>query len=494
MQLLKEYFFTMKKFTFGLLCAASCLLVVAEEYPSGNDVTVAMQNAVEFYRTRLSVAGGYATEWPRDLSEGRTESSHSPTVISIQPHGTTTVGMAMLRAYQATGDPLFLQGAREAASALIWCQLSSGGWASDFDFNPEKARRYHYRRDILAGDTDPGKRSAASTIDDNKTQSAIKFLLELAHIPESKGDAGLQDSLKFALDGLLAAQFPNGAWPQQFSGPADPGLSVIEVSMPEEWPREWPNEKYTSFYTLNDNNLVHVMEILERASELTGEARYEERARRLGDFLLLAQHAEPQPGWSQQYNHEMQPVWARKFEPPALSSGESLGAIETLMELWIWTGDEKYRESLPAALAWLERSQLDDGKFARFYELKTNKPLYCIAETYELTYDDGNLPTHYGFKLDSGLKNKIDRLRADLERPREDLQRSRQGPGNPGSWSKMARSLKSKVGSALKSQKPEGYWSENDTIEAGLFVKHMNAMAAYLEATDKAGDEFRTSQ
>lgn len=484
----------MRNLVLGVLFAACSLPASADELPPPDQVANAMEKAVEFYRWRLSVAGGYATEWPRDLSEGRTEGSKSPTVISIQPHGTTTVGMAMLKAYQATKDSLFLQGAREAASALTWCQLSSGGWPSDFDFNPEEARRYHYRRDLLAGDTEPGKRSATSTIDDNKTQSAIKFLLELAHLPESGSDKELQASLQFALDGLLAAQFPNGAWPQQYSGPAAPDLPVKKVSMPDEWPREWPNEKYTGFYTLNDNNLIHVMEILQRAWELTGEARYEEGARRLGDFLLLAQHPEPQPGWSQQYNHEMEPVWARKFEPPALSSGESLGAVETLLELWIWTGDEKYRESLPAALDWLERSQLEDGHFARFYELKTNKPLYCKADSYELTYDDGDLPTHYGFKLDPGLKNKIERVRGELGRPLDSLQRSRKGPSNPGSWAKMARNLKGKVESALKSQKSDGYWSEGDTIEAGLFVKHLFAMSSYLEAVEKAGDSLGSSE
>ena len=46
-------------------------------------------------------------------------------------------------------------------------------------------------------------------------------------------------------------------------------------------------------------------------------------AKRGGDFLLLAQMPEPQPAWCQQYHPDMHPVWARKFEPPAIACSES---------------------------------------------------------------------------------------------------------------------------------------------------------------------------
>jgi len=480
-------------FSVLLLCVAPFVGLTAD-YPNPDAVADSMRKATNFFHENLAVRGGYATEWPLDHSSGRTEHSDSPTVISIQPHGTTTVGMAMLKAYQATGDPVFLSAAREAASALQWCQLASGGWTSDFDFNPDKRKDYHFRRDVLAGDTDQGKRKATSTLDDNKTQSALLFLLELSHQSECAGDEDLQSSAAFAFDGLFAAQFPNGAWTQQFSGPADAKAPVKKAAFPDEWPRDWPNEKYSGFYTLNDNNLLHMMGLLLRASELTGEPIYLERAKRLGDFLLLAQHAEPQPGWSQQYNLETEAVWARKFEPPALCSGESLGAVETLFSLWIATGDEKYRETIPTALDWLSRSQLDDGRWARFYEFTTNRPLYCEADTYKVTYDDSSLPTHYGFKLDASFGRKIERYREDLERPRESLQRSRKDPDNPESWAKMARGLKSKVEAAMKAQTRDGYWADGDTIDAGLFVKHMNAMALYTKAVKNAGEAFPTSQ
>ncbi len=79
------------------------------------------------------------------------------------------------------------------------------------------------------------------------------------------------------------------------------------------------------------------------------------------------------------------------------------------MVLYRHTGDRRFLEPIERALTWLNRSKLPDGQLARFYELKTNKPLY-FTKNYELTYDDSDLPTHYGFKVGSG---NLDKLRSE---------------------------------------------------------------------------------
>lgn len=71
------------------------------------------------------------------------------------------------------------------------------------------------------------------------------------------------------------------------------------------------------------------------------------------------------------------------------------------MRLYIRTGGRKYLAPIPRALAYLKASQLPDGLLARFYELKTNKPLY-FTKDYQLTHDDSDVPTHYGFKQRRG--------------------------------------------------------------------------------------------
>ena len=64
---------------------------------------------------------------------------------------------------------------------------------------------------------------------------------------------------------------------------------------------------------------------------------------------------DPQPAWAQQYNYDMHPIWARQFEPPAITGGESQDAIETLLKIYRATGDKKYLEPIPRALAYLKK-------------------------------------------------------------------------------------------------------------------------------------------
>ena len=83
------------------------------------------------------------------------------------------------------------------------------------------------------------------------------------------------------------------------------------------------------------------------------------------------------------------------------------------MLLYRETGDKKYLEPIPRALDYFDAVALADGRLARFYELKTNKPLYFTKE-YELTYNDDDLPTHYGFKISDGsesISKEYERLR-----------------------------------------------------------------------------------
>jgi len=307
----------------------------------------------------------------------------------------------------------------------------------------------------------------------------------MTHEPVCKDDAELKRCTKIAFDALLAAQAPIGAWPQQFNGPADPTAPVIKASYPAEWSRTYPAVKYTGFYTLNDNNLQQVAKVLFRAYELEKDERYLAALKKLGEFFLLAQMPEPQPVWAQQYDRDMHPVWARKFEPPSVTGNESIGAMEVLHQLWVLTGDDKYLAPIQPALAWFERSKLPDGKHARFYELHTNKPLYFIAEKYELTYDDSNMPTHYSFT--ASQQSNLDTFKKQLVKGREELQQNQAGPQTPKEWTSRAKGAASKAQKAADSLDREGRWLKGDEIDAGEFVKNMNAMTTYVEARKKSG-------
>jgi hypothetical protein len=182
---------------------------------------------------------------------------------------------------------------------------------------------------------------------------------------------------------------------------------VIKASYPDyDWRTEGRIKNYWDMYTLNDNVTGYVADVLIEAIRVYDDPRYLASLKKLGDFLILAQMPDPQPGWAQQYNYEMKPIWARRFEPPGVSGDETQEVLATLMKIASFTGDRHYLEPIPRAAGWLRQSLLPDGRLARYYELKTNRPLYMSrdGDDYFLTYDDRRLPSHYGWKTPSRLQ------------------------------------------------------------------------------------------
>jgi PelA/Pel-15E family pectate lyase len=371
-------------------------LLSADEADLREQAAVAMKKAASYYREQVAFHGGYVYFYSLDLKQRWGEGLAAEEQIWVQPPGTPTVGMAYLRAWRATGDRYFLDAARDAAEALAYGQLSTGGWSNSIDC---RGRRLGYR---YSGGSK--RRDGTSSLDDGQTQSAIRLVVLADEVLGFKNQA-VHESAQFALDALLAAQFPNGAFPQAWKGPVSK-QPVLKASYPDyDWRTEGRIKNYWDMYTLNDNVCGYAAVALIDAHRVYQAERLLQSLRGLGDFLILAQMPEPQPGWAQQYNYEMKPIWARKFEPPAISGDESQEVIETLMKIAVTTGDAKYLEPIPRALAYLKRSLLPDGRLARFYELKTNRPLYMIrrGKDYELAYDDSRLPGHYGWKSDSRL-------------------------------------------------------------------------------------------
>ncbi|MBN1910647.1 MAG: polysaccharide lyase, partial [Pirellulales bacterium] len=357
----------------------------------------ALRKATEFFRTKVSTEGGYLWTYSEDLSHRRGEGAATDTMVWVQTPGTPAVGMALLRAHEATSDPYYLDAARQAGYCLVRGQLRSGGWAYSIEFNPEKRARYAYRVDKIP-DEEKASQENTTTLDDANTQGALAFLVQLDKALGFR-DEKIHEVVRYGLERLLAVQYPNGAWPQRFTKPRNPReYPVKKASYPVSWSREHPREKYSAYYTFNDGAITSAIRLMLQASAVYDDPRYEASARRGGDFILLAQMPEPQPAWAQQYDAQMHPAWARRFEPPSVTGGESLGILHTLLALYRWTGKKDYLAPVPRTLDYFEQSTLPDGTLARFYELKTNRPLFFTRE-YELTYNDDDLPTHYCFKL-----------------------------------------------------------------------------------------------
>ena len=81
--------------------------------------------------------------------------------------------------------------------------------------------------------------------------------------------------------------------------------------------------------------------------------------------------------------------------------------MKTLLRIAHYTGDESYMAPVVAGVKYLESSLLPDGQLARYYEMKTNRPLYMerSGKVYSPTFDDSNLPDHYGWKTTPELNS-----------------------------------------------------------------------------------------
>jgi PelA/Pel-15E family pectate lyase len=350
----------------------------------------AMKKAAVFYRGTIASYGGYVYYYSLDLQQRWGEGRAARYTLFVQPPGTPAVGMAYLKAYAATGDGFYLDAAREAAEALVKGQLQSGGWTQVIHFErPERGRLGKYRKG-------PAGSWNVSSLDDGQTQAALQMLVRTDRALDFR-HTEIHEAAMYGLDALLGVQFANGAFPQGFRGPSEP-QPVLKARYPEfDWRTEGKIRNYWACYTLNDNVAGTVADVLIDAHRVYGEEKYKASLEKLGDFLILAQMPDPQPGWCQQYSYEAVPVWARKFEPPAITGWESQDVMETLIKIAEYTGNRKYLEPIPRALEYFRKSLLPDGTIARYYEFKTNRPLYMDAR-YQLTYDDSAAPRHYGWK------------------------------------------------------------------------------------------------
>ncbi|MHC4880866.1 MAG: pectate lyase [Planctomycetota bacterium] len=452
----------------------------------------ALAKAVRFFQGDVSASGAYLWQYSADLKLREGEGVATVTQAWVQPPGTPTVGDALLEAYLVSREPVLLDAATAAGHALVKGQLVSGGWDYRIEFDPSKRSGWQFLVDVKAGEKRSSKARNVTTLDDDNTQSALRFLMKLDTVLNHR-DRAIHSCVEYALASLLKAQSPNGAWPQRFSEPPNPDdFPVLKASYPETWPREYPRLDYRSYYTFNDNTIADVIDTMFLAADLYDAPQYAAAAERAGDFIILAQMPEPQPVWAQQYNAKMQPAWARRFEPTSVTGGESQGVIRTLISLYRQTGKQKYLDPVPRALDYLERSELPNGQLARFYELKTNRPLY-FTKQYELTYDDSDMPTHYGFKVGSG----VDRLRRDYQQarnqPRDTSPLWKTTRGKPGNSS----SLRNEVRKLVDSIDRRGAWIESGRLKAArddtpreiittkTFVKNIRTLSRYIAATKR---------
>jgi PelA/Pel-15E family pectate lyase len=353
-----------------LIIIASFFLLtssVSPQQPDRDGVLAAMKKATAFMTEKVSIHGGYLWNVSEDFSKKYGEVPARNSQIWVQA-GTPMVGMAYLDAFDVTKDKVYLDAARKAADALIYGQNSQGGWHYAIDFEPKGMQDWYKNQasKFKWGMEEQRFYNGNGTFDDSNSSSATRFLLRFyLTSKEEKYHAPLLKALNF----MLLAQYPNGAFPQRFPLHYD----FIHDGFPD----------YTSYYTLNDGVMNSNIEVLLEAYQYLGDKRYLESARRGVDFMIAVQGPEDQAGWAEQYHPDtMQPVKARTHEPAGFVIRESADVIELLEIMYKMTGDRRYLRPIPQCLQWFERVNREALEFkrptARYYELGTNLPVYVI--------------------------------------------------------------------------------------------------------------------
>ncbi len=465
-------------------------------------VRQSLRRATEFMTNHVAVHGGYAWVSSADGKYSHGEGVAGPTRVWVQPPGTPAVGMALLEAYQATGDEVHLNAARAAAEALIQGQLRSGGWGYSIEFDSKARQKIPYRvgpnggRDKIAKTPRPGGwdiwrqrkfKTNKTMIDDDVTPASIRFLAKLDQELNFK-DASVHDAAQYALRSVLGAQYPIGAWGHNYDRyametPSAEHYPILKASYPDDWSRRTTND-FHGCYMINDRITLNMIRTMLLAAKIYDDDRYRKSAITGGQFLLNAQMPEPQPAWAQQYDRHMKPVWDRKFEPPAITGGESQDVLEVLVLLYEETKDRQYLQAFQKAYLYLSKSLRPDGKLARYYELKTNRPIY-FSKDYELTYDDSEMPDHYGFVIDS----RLDKL----------LRLYNQATGKAKKSPTRRRDLAKRVDAIVAAQRQDGAWLEpgfvrneagkkvippEGIVQSDTFIKNVSRLCDYLNADE----------
>jgi PelA/Pel-15E family pectate lyase len=259
--------------------------------------------------------------------------------------------------------------ARIVAANLLSFQAPNGGWSKHVDYTvgPRSAGQSWFSESTAW--------QWIATLDNSSTTEQMLFL---ARIDSVRPDAAYKDAWRRGFRYLLAAQFPNGCWPQVW--PLDGG--------------------YHDAATFNDDAMTNVLSTLHQAVEgHPGFVSDEERslarsslARGIECVLDAQQVVNGKPAaWGQQHDPlTLQPTSARSYEHASLTAQESANLMRFLIKQK--NPSPRMVQSIEGAAAWLESHKLfgytydfSTGRhdvpgagpiWARMYELGTDRPLF----------------------------------------------------------------------------------------------------------------------
>ena len=162
-----------------------------------------------------------------------------------------------------------------------------------------------------------------------------------------------------------------------------------------------------------------------------------------------------------------------------------------MIDMYLELGEDKYLHAVTPAVAWYKKSAVAQGTWARFYELKTNKPLY-FTKDYKLVYTDDDLPTHYGFKSSFGVESMIRHYEKVKAMGREKyLASQKRTPPTAKQRAARAKGMEKRVREIIAAQDKQGRWVSKDKlelrgmtfterVETQVFIANMKVLSEYL--------------
>jgi PelA/Pel-15E family pectate lyase len=283
--------------------------------------------------------------------------------------------------------------ARAIADTIVSFQTPAGGWSKNQDRTKPprlKGQRYANNAEHMALDDSfdaPVDRfwTFVGTLDNGATTTEMRFLAQVQRqLPGKEGDA-YRASIVKGVNYLLAAQYPNGGWPQIY--PIEGG--------------------FHDAVTFNDNAVAEAAMILEDVAEAKPEFAFVQPALRKTAGAASARAIRPildaqvvvdgkKTIWPQQVDPlTLKPSSARDYEMRSLASAESTDILLFLMRQP--KPSVEVKAAVHAGVAWLKAHAIYDKAFtkvsdeegrkliaqpgagpiwSRNYDLRTGQPIF----------------------------------------------------------------------------------------------------------------------
>jgi hypothetical protein len=175
----------------------------------------------------------------------------------------------------------------------------------------------------------------------------------------------------------------------------------------------------------------------------------------------------------------------------------SIHNIHSLIDLYLHSGYSQYLEPIPDAIRWLKASQLPNGKWGRFLEIGTNKPLYYdrgrirVDSLHQLSLERR---TGYGYETDlsAALEKTEERFNYVMEHDRDIPEKE-----NADTFEELTR----QAAKVIEAQDGQGRWIAHhdkfrkemptaqwngeyrveDRISSALFNRNVAVLCDFLE-------------